>query len=438
MEQLASQETKKMDHAIAWFARFFLLTVAKPTTHLIGLFGGKTCDGAKTKVPLVYRLVSPLARLVNWGAQGAITLSHPKMAYNPVAWHKKRLASQWASLITGISEEELDAQARQYIREQQSITPSATESDSATFTILIGFHTHLHFFQECINSVAAAASKAPEVFLEVLIVNDDPSIHSSRLDQIVEKTELQSLIRSNHANLGICRSINETLPHAKGEWIIYLDCDDRLHPDAIVVLQKTIRSHPGIRFISSRAVDLDESGRIFAYRLRDETPVDLIQNNYASHLKAIRRDLHHDIGGFHPMFEGCQDFELAVRTALFERLLFIPDYLYQYRWHDRSQTVGNCDHQNEMMIRVRQTYLLAIHWLIHGINGVAITCTGKQASQWAKKIPDNPGIHSRSVQLEADSFFTPHLYKLWVITLATEVVFAKSTNQQGSLPSMTV
>jgi hypothetical protein len=185
-------------------------------------------------------------------------------------------------------------------------------------------------------------------------------------------------------------------------------------------------------------VDLDESGRIFAYRLRDETPVDLIQNNYASHLKAIRRDLHHDIGGFHPMFEGCQDFELAVRTALFERLLFIPDYLYQYRWHDRSQTVGNCDHQNEMMIRVRQTYLLAIHWLIHGINGVAITCTGKQSSQWAKKIPDKPGIHPWSVQLEADSFFTPHLYKLWVITLATEVVFAKSTNQQGSLPSMTV
>jgi glycosyltransferase involved in cell wall biosynthesis len=216
-------------------------------------------------------------------------MSHPKMAYDPVAWRRKRLLSQWATQITGIPETTLDRQARDYIRTQQSVHPPATESDSITFTILIGFHTHLDFFKDCINSVAAAASKTPGVFLELLIVNDDPTITTASLESIVATTELQSMIRTNHANLGICRSINESLPHVKGEWILYLDCDDRLSSEAIVKLQDRIRSHPGIRFISSRAVDLDESGLPLAYRLRDESPVDLIDNNYASHLKAIRK-----------------------------------------------------------------------------------------------------------------------------------------------------
>lgn len=425
-------------HALACLARGFLYIVARPITQLLGVCGGKISNGNTTKAPLTYSLLSPLARPLNWITQGAITLSHPKMAYDPVAWRRKRLLSQWAAQITGIPEEKLDSQARDYIRSQQSIPPSATASDSITFTILIGFHTHLDFFKSCINSVAAAASKAPEVFLELLIVNDDPSISTTLLENIVSETELQSLIRSNHANLGICRSINESLPHAKGEWILYLDCDDQLLPNAIVSLQRSIRNHPGIRFISSRAVDLDEDGFTFAYRLRDESPVDLIENNYASHLKAIRKDLNQEIGGFDALYEGCQDFEFALRASLFDRLLFIPDYLYQYRWHDKSQTVDNCNHQNNMMIKVRQTYLLAIQWILHGPNEIMIRPVGNYAMNWAKKIPASAGHHSWSVEVDTSQPFSRNGYKLLLIRIAGKTVEAISNGKTGELSPMAV
>ena len=78
----------------------------------------------------MYRLLAPLARPLNWVTQGAITMSHPKMAYDPVAWRRMRHLSQWATQITGISEQKLDSQARDYMRSQQSIPPSATASDS--------------------------------------------------------------------------------------------------------------------------------------------------------------------------------------------------------------------------------------------------------------------------------------------------------------------
>ena len=425
-------------HALACIARVFLFTVARPATRLIGKCGGKYSNGATTQASLMYRLLAPLARLLNWVTQGAITMSHPKMAYDPVAWRRMRHLSQWATQITGISEQKLDSQAREYMRSQQSIPPSATASDSITFTILIGFHTHLDFFKSCINSVAAAAASAPEVFLELLIVNDDPSISTTSLEEIVNGTDLQSLIRSNHANLGICRSINESLPHARGEWVLYLDCDDLLSPDAIVTLQRTIRNHPGIRFISSRAVDLNEDGLTFAYRLRDESPEDLIKNNYASHLKAIRKDLNQEIGGFDALYEGCQDFEFALRASLFDRLLFIPDYLYQYRWHDRSQTVENCNHQNNMMIKVRQTYLLAIQWILHGPNEIMIRTIGKHAAEWTKKIPVSTGQPLWSIDLEASVPFSPNLYKLLLIRIAGRTVDAISRGKTRQLPLIAI
>lgn len=419
-------------------AKHLLLRLANPITRLLGRCGGKTHNGIEAQASPLYRLFAPMARLINWAVQGAITVSQPTMDYDPIEWRRKRLACQWATQITGVAEEDLDAQSRDYLTRQQSVPPSATTSDIATFTVLVGFHTHLNYFPQCIESIVKASERSPDTFLELLLVNDDPNIDSSSLEQMVSKTPLQALIRSNKVNLGICRSINDTIPHACGEWILHLDCDDRLHPDAIISLNRVIGRNPGIRFISSRSVDIDERGRILAYRLRDESPIDLIQNNYASHLKAIRKDLHENIGAFDPSFEGCQDFEFALRAALFERLLFIPDYLYEYRWHGGSQTVGNCNHQNEVMLRVRQTYLLAIHWILNGLQGIGINISGSHAKEWSKKIPVSAGHHHWIIDLEASSSFSQHLHKLLMIRIANHMIEAVSTGKTGTLPKITV
>ncbi len=423
---------------LAIIAKCLLFGVARPITSLLGACGGKTHNGAETKTPILYRFFSPIARVINWAAQGAITISQPSMDYNPMEWRRKRLASQWASEITGIEEVILDAQTRDYLKRQQSVPPSATSSNVATFTVLVGFHTHINYFQQCIESIVAASSKSPDTFLELLLINDDPNVDSAALEQMVATTQLQNLIRSNKVNLGICRSINATIPHARGEWILHLDCDDRLDPKAIVTLRKVIEKHPGIRFISSRSADIDEKGRILAYRLRDESPVDLIQNNYASHLKAIRRDLHKDIAGFDPFFEGCQDYEFALRAALFERLLFIPDYLYQYRWHESSQTVGNCNHQNEVMLRVRQTYLLAVHWILNGISQVSLSISGDHADDWKNKISTPGGTINLHLGLEASSPFSQKLHKLMIIKAATLTIEAISMGKRGDCKAITI
>jgi hypothetical protein len=86
---------------LAIIAKGLLFGVARPITRLLGACGGKTHNGAETKTPIIYRFFSPIARVINWAAQGAITISQPSMDYDPIEWRKKRLASQWASRVTG-------------------------------------------------------------------------------------------------------------------------------------------------------------------------------------------------------------------------------------------------------------------------------------------------------------------------------------------------
>ena len=411
-------------------SRLLLLGVAAPLTRILHGNSGNLCHGRKVTSPLRYSAIRPMARLMNWSIQGAVTLGYPKMGYNPFYWRRKRRNSRWASKVSGKSEEELVSQARRYLESTQSLPITTTLSDGSRFTVLIGFHSHLQFFRECINSVVRAVQQSPQTYVELLIVNDDPTVDSTILKEVVESTNLPSLVRTNKANIGICRSINEAIPHAKSEWILHLDCDDTLAEAAILVLQDTIRRFPGVRFISSRVVDVTESGNVMAYRLRDESPVDLIENNYASHLKAIRKDLHDDIGLFNPLFEGCQDFEFALRAAMSERLLFIPQYLYRYRWHDSSQTVGQSHRQNETILRVRQTYLLAIDWILHGVCGVSLRFDGPQAESWISKVSVTASPDSQAdpiqITVHVSSPFTRELLKLLMIQTASEAVRACS------------
>jgi hypothetical protein len=90
------------------------------------------------------------------------------------------------------------------------------------------------------------------------------------------------------------------------------------------------------------------------------------------------------------------------------------------------------------MLRVRQTYLLAIHWILNGLLGIGVNVSGIHAEEWAKKIPASAGHHHWIIDLEASSPFSQHLYKLLMIRIANRMIEAVSTGKTGPLPKITV
>jgi len=411
-------------NSLASTAKFFLIYLVTPAS--VHFQQSEFKDHDKNAFTKIHRHI---VCFLNWFCQGLITVAYPAMGYNPLQSRCSQLESMWASQFLGIPAPQLEEEAKKSITHIQD-SPSTRKSDlqeTPYFTILICFHHHLHFFKSCLDSIKEACIRSPNTQVEILIINDDPSISSaSLLAQASTLLHEKITLHFHEKNLGICYSANQAIGCAKGKWMLHLDCDDRLTPHVFSILEQTIREKPESRYISSRAIDIDEKGNILSWRLRSELPKDLINNNVASHLKVIRKDLHDDLGLFNPLFEGCQDYEFALRTAIHEPLCFIADYLYEYRWHDRSQTVSNNKNQNLTANRIRQIYLLSLYWINHGVKNIQWEISGSHASSWSKHLCDSsnespsPGLYC--VMLEATTPFQEQKKKLLLVQVATAII----------------
>lgn len=229
------------------------------------------------------------------------------------------------------------------------------------FTIVTPFHRHLEFFEAAAASVDRLLSPNQQnrAAFEWLVVNDDPLISQQDLARRIPERLLPFVrdIRPG-GNGGIVAALNSGIRNGRHRWLLFLDCDDEIEPNALAVLSHYIERFPRCRYISSSITDIDQRGTVLRFR-GNEHPVDglLDIGMLAGHLKAIRRDLFEDIGALDPRFEFCQDYEYALRTAINEPILKIPEPLYRYRWHEKAQSVSRTGRQQAVHDRIRRQYL---------------------------------------------------------------------------------
>lgn len=310
----------------------------------------------------------------------------------------------------------------EYISEIQKGFYGSNEPQEAEFTIAIPFYSHLDYLKQCLDSIALSVKQVPDIPVEILIVNDDPKILDCKLATLVPDA-LQGIFRiiSNDQNLGICQSLNRAIAHSRYNWIVHIDCDDRLTENCLKILTQRIHQYPTARYISSRMLDIDKNGNLLRCRLRPEKPFQLISHGMvAGHLKAIHKNIFRDIGGYLKDYEGCQDYEFALRASFFEPLLFIPDYLYQYRWHGSTQSVSKAKRQTDTTNKIVDTYLLAGMIISPAHMPVSLTFQGDYAASWQNGFANDTlaVAQNRSLTVEVHSSFNDKNRKLFAIFLA--------------------
>lgn len=236
----------------------------------------------------------------------------------------------------------------------------APSFQAPSFAVLTPFFRHVGFFEACAVSVeqAFAAYSGESSWI---IVNDDPSVAGQTLLEAVP-AGLRPRVRllSDGRNLGPAVRLNEAALAAEAEWLIFLDCDDELVETALSRLAQAIAQTPSCRYISSTMLDIDTQGAVLRHRLRRESPCRLfVDGMTAGHLKAVRRDLFDELGGLDPSTDCCQDYDFALRAAAREPLLYLPEALYRYRWHGRTQSVSRAMEQDENTVRVLRRHALS-------------------------------------------------------------------------------
>jgi glycosyltransferase involved in cell wall biosynthesis len=135
---------------------------------------------------------------------------------------------------------------------------------------------------------------------------------------------------------------NTALELARGEWVVLMDHDDLIPPDALYELVAEMNDRPDAQIIYTDEDKIDgHNQRYSPYFKPDFDPDLLLGQNLLNHLTAYRRGLVLSVGGFREGFEGAQDHDLALRATAAcgpDAVRHIPRVLYHWR---QLKTSGN-------------------------------------------------------------------------------------------------
>lgn len=179
-------------------------------------------------------------------------------------------------------------------------------------SVVIPCYAQAEFLPAAIESAVRQTHRPVEV-----VVVDDGSPAPVR--HLVEAYPGVRYIRQD--NQGRSAARNNGARASSGEFIVFLDADDRLRPDAIEVGVRSLLNRPDAAFTSGTASVIDASGAVVDERC--ELPLDgdlyraLLLGNYIATPGAamFRRRLFEAIGGFDSSLHASEDYDLYLRMA---------------------------------------------------------------------------------------------------------------------------
>ncbi len=135
-------------------------------------------------------------------------------------------------------------------------------------------------------------------------------------------------------NGGIARATALGAREARHEWLVFVDADDVLAPDAISCVAKVASSRPEVRFIYSDMDHMDERGRRLWPVLKPDCSPELILGTcYSCHLHAMTRSLFGELE-MRARQDFSTDWPLIIRAFRRpETIYHIPRILYSWRKH---------------------------------------------------------------------------------------------------------
>ena len=169
---------------------------------------------------------------------------------------------------------------------------------------------------------------------ELCIVDDasgDPAL-TRHLSALAERNpRIRFATRSENGNISL--ATNSAAELATGEFLLFLDQDDELAPDALgeIALALAAALDADLLYTDDDKIGVD--GRRYAPQFKpDWSPELLLSYMYLSHALVVRRSLFAELGGFRAGFEGSQDYDFALRASeVARRIVHLPLVLYHWR-----------------------------------------------------------------------------------------------------------
>ncbi len=212
-----------------------------------------------------------------------------------------------------------DARYRVFARTHLEAAPAATpnqtpESAAVRFSVLMPtYNTDPGLLRDCIASV----TDQQHGNWELCIVDDgSPRTDHHRVLRDAMENDPRVRVRFNPWNQGIALASNDALADATGDWIVLLDHDDLLKPDALAWCARYITACAEYDMWYSDEDKILLDGRLGMPFFKPDWSPDLVAGvNYVCHLLCARAELVRQVGGFRAGFDGAQDYDLVLRLT---------------------------------------------------------------------------------------------------------------------------
>lgn len=192
------------------------------------------------------------------------------------------------------------------------------------------YRSDLRYLRQAIESVRTQHYPA----WELCIVDDgsgQPELNAAiqRYADADKRIKFEALAE----NRGISTATNAALAMCQGEFVGFLDHDDKLTADALLRIAQALTADPSLDVVYSDSDKLTAHGvRADPFLKPDFSPVYLLGAMYIGHLLVVRRSLAEAAGGFDSGFDTIQDFEFFLRVCeRTEQIHHLPQTLYHWR-----------------------------------------------------------------------------------------------------------
>ncbi|MFV0423087.1 glycosyltransferase family 2 protein [Oleidesulfovibrio sp.] len=170
-----------------------------------------------------------------------------------------------------------------------------------------------------------------------LIIIDDGSTDGSR-EIVLEYEGREGVTVLLQQNSGLNRTSNTALSMARGRYIMRLDADDYLAPQALAVMVEVLERNPSVGLVFPDYYYVNESGAILGREIRNDFNGGVSLPDMPAHgaCTLIRRSHLLSVGGYSEEFR-CQDgYDLWLRFIEKHEVRNVNEPLFYYRQHGGS------------------------------------------------------------------------------------------------------
>ena len=210
--------------------------------------------------------------------------------------------------------------------------------EAGLVSIIIPCYNQAHFLREAIQSALAQTYSHREIF----IVDDGST------DNTAEVTAGFAGVRYiRQENAGVSTARNTGLKESRGEYLVFLDADDRLLPEALEIGVDCLRQHPECAFASGHSRFITADGSFLSkseqpYITRDHY-LELLRGNYIWCPGSViyRRSVFEIVKGFDTSLGPGADYDLYFRITRKSPVFCHNHFVAGYRIHGSSMSADH-------------------------------------------------------------------------------------------------